>query len=367
MEPTSEEGGDQQRTSSVAVIGSGPAGWTAALYLGRAQLAPLVFEGELDTTGGSGGEHTQEAAESVSDIPHVLPGGQLMTTTEVENYPGFPNGGIGGPELVLAMQKQAEDFGAITISETVTKIVANENPEPGRRFTLEACGEGGKCHKFYDFDAVILATGATAKYLGLPSEMKFLNRGVSACATCDGALPRFRRKPLVVVGGGDTACEEALFLARFASSVLVVHRRDSFRASKVMAERVLAHEKIDVAWDSVVEEIVGTDEAGVSGVRIKNVKTGEVKDVEAAGYFAAIGHRPNSELVQGGLADFDAETRYVIPTPPGTPRTKTPGLFVAGDVADSVYRQAITAAGAGCAAGIEATRFLQEHAGNSRL
>lgn len=335
---SSQDGGALLRPSRVAVIGSGPAGWTAALYLARAQFAPVVFEGELNTSDATALEE------------RVLPGGQLMTTTEVENYPGFPGGGISGPDLMMNFQKQAEEFGAITLSETVTRVT---HLSDGRGFQVDT-----RNGKSYEFESLVIATGATAKYLGLESETRFMNKGVSACATCDGALPRFRRKPLVVVGGGDTAMEEALFLSRFASQVYLVHRRDAFRASAVMAQRAISHEKITVIWNSVVEELLGTDAEGVTGVRVRNVENGEEQTLEAAGFFAAIGHQPNSRLFED-LVDVDAETGYIQPSPAGTSKTKTPGLFVAGDVADSIYRQAVTAAGSGCMAGIDATRYLE--------
>ena len=317
--------------AKVAVIGSGPAGWTAALYLARANLGPIVFEGKLD-----------------GKAP--LPGGQLMTTTEVENYPGFPHGGISGPDLMEKMQKQAEEFGAVTRSEWVSALRVLGH---GRGFELVT--ESGEHH----FEVVILATGATAKYLGLPSEAAFANKGVSACATCDGAAPRFRKKPLVVVGGGDTAMEEATFLTRFASRVYVVHRRDQLRASAVMAHRAQKNEKITFLLNAAVDEIVGDEQHGVTHVVVRNLLTGERQTIEAAGYFSAIGHKPNSELVKD-LAGIELDASgYVVTSPHGTPRTKVPGLFACGDLMDPVYRQAITAAGSGCMAALEATRFLE--------
>lgn len=309
---------------NVIIIGSGPAGYTAALYTARAGLEPLVFEGELSK--------------------EILPGGQLMTTTEVENFPGFPKG-VTGPELMDLFKKQAERFGARIESATVTGVELG-----GRPFRVLA-GDAS-----WEAKAIIIATGATARYLGLPSEEKFMNRGVSACATCDGALPRFRNKPVVVVGGGDTAMEEAIFLSGFASKVHIVHRRDEFRASKIMGERALASEKIVAEWNSVVDEILGNDKEGVTGVRVKDVKSGELREIACSGYFSAIGHKPNTDLFKGVL-DMDA-TGYIV-TKPGTSRTNVEGVFAAGDVQDSVYRQAITAAGSGCMAALDCTRWLE--------
>lgn len=309
---------------NVIIIGGGPAACTAALYTARANLNPLVFEGELSK--------------------EILPGGQLMTTTEVENYPGYPDG-VTGPKMMEDFKRQAERFGARFEYKTVTAVDFSKRP-----FVLKVNGEAFECR------AVIIATGATAKYLGLPSEETFMNRGVSACATCDGALPRFRNRPLVVVGGGDTAMEESLFLANFASTVHVVHRRDEFRASKIMGDRVLAHPKIKVEWNSVVDEILGNDTEGVTGVRLKDVNTGELRTIECSGYFAAIGHKPNTDLFKGVL-DMD-ELGY-LKTIPGSTYTNIEGVFAAGDVQDHVYRQAITAAGSGCMAAIDSTRWLE--------
>ena len=311
---------------NVVIIGSGPAGYTAALYCSRANLAPLLFEGELSKD--------------------ILPGGQLMTTTEVENYPGFPNG-VTGPEMMELFKKQAERFCTRIESKTITSVDLSKRP-----FTIAAGGESWQTR------TIIIATGATAKYLGLPSEETYMNRGVSACATCDGALPRFRNKPLVVVGGGDTALEEAIFLTNYASKVHVVHRRDKFRASKIMADRAIANPKIVCEWNSVVDEVLGDAKLGVTGVRVKDVQTGATRDIECTGYFSAIGHKPNTDLFVG-LLDMD-ETGYLI-TKPGTTYTKIEGVFAAGDVQDKVYRQAITAAGSGCMAAIDCTRWLEAH------
>jgi thioredoxin reductase (NADPH) len=299
----------------VVIIGAGPAGYTAAIYTARAGLAPLVVEG-------------------------MQPGGQLTTTNDIENFPGFPEG-IDGSTLMAQMRAQAERFGAKFQFGEVLKADFSE-----RSFKLELGDET------IEAKTVIVATGATARYLGLESEQKFIGRGVSACATCDGAF--YRDVPVVVVGGGDTACEEAIFLTRFASKVTLIHRRDELRASKIMAERTVNHEKIEMAWDSVVEEVLGND-SGVTGVRIKNVKTGEISEIECTGYFAAIGHKPNTDAFVGQLEM--AENGYLITD--GV-KTRHEGVFAAGDVCDAIYRQAITAAGTGCAAALEAERFLAE-------
>lgn len=312
----------------VIIIGSGPAGYTAALYTARAELNPLLLEGEF--------------------VQDPLPGGQLMTTTEVENYPGYPDG-VDGPKMMADFKKQCGRFGTRFLYETAVNVDFSKRP-----FTITSNNES------WHTEAVIIATGATAKYLGLESEKAFLNNGVSACATCDGALPRFRGKPLVVVGGGDTAMEEALFLTNFASRVHIVHRRDEFRASRIMAARALENEKISVEWNSVVDDILGDDENGVTGVRIKDVNTSETRDIACTGYFCAIGHKPNTDIFRGVL-DMD-ETGYLI-TKPDSTYTNVDGVFAAGDVQDSVYRQAITAAGSGCMAAIDCTRWLEAREG----
>ena len=303
---------------NVVIVGSGPAGYTAAIYTARAGLSPLVIEG-------------------------MQPGGQLTTTNDIENFPGFPEG-IGGSILMAQMRAQAERFGARFQFGEVVKTDFSQRP-----FRLDL-GE-----TTIESNTVIIATGATARYLGLESEQKFIGRGVSACATCDGAF--YRDVPVVVVGGGDTACEEAIFLTRFASRVTLIHRRDELRASKIMAERVVNHDKIEIAWDSVVEEVLG-DDSGVTGVRIRNVKTGEISEIACAGYFAAIGHKPNTDAFAGQLEM--AENGYLITD--GV-KTRHEGIYAAGDVCDSIYRQAVTAAGTGCAAALEAERFLHEHHG----
>jgi thioredoxin reductase (NADPH) len=308
----------------VLIIGSGPAGYTAALYCGRANLRPLCLEGELSKD--------------------ILPGGQLMTTTEVENFPGYPDG-ISGPAMMDEFKRQAEKFGARFVYKTATSVDFAAQP-------LKVISGD----EVFEAQSVIIATGASAKYLGIPSEEVFLNRGVSACATCDGALPRFRNRPVVVLGGGDTAMEEALFLTKFASHVHIIHRRDKFRASPIMAERAVNHPKITAEWNSVVQEIVGNDTEGVTGTVLRDVVSGETRNVACAGYFAAIGHKPNTDVFAGVL-DLD-ETGYIIARPDST-YTKIPGVFACGDVKDKTYRQAVTAAGSGCMAAIDATRWLE--------
>jgi len=304
---------------NVVIIGSGPAGYTAALYAGRASLNPLIFAG-------------------------FQPGGQLMITTDVENFPGFP-GGIMGPEMMELFRKQAERFGAEVIESEVTKIDFSERPFKvwsGDRMELA--------------ETIIIATGAQAKWLGLESEVTYGGFGVSACATCDGFF--FRGKTVAVVGGGDTAMEEANYLTRHADKVYLIHRRDQFRASKIMQDRVLANPKVEVIWNTAIDEIVGvqTPHKKVTGVKLRNTLTNDVTDLALDGVFVAIGHKPNSDLFKGVL-DMD-ELGYIIPEPYSS-RTKIPGVFVAGDVADSVYRQAVTAAGTGCMAAIDAERFLE--------
>jgi thioredoxin reductase (NADPH) len=301
----------------VVIIGSGCAGLTAALYTARANLKPLVLTGKQ-------------------------PGGLLTTTTIVENYPGFPEG-IDGFELMTRLQKQAERFGARVQFGTVENADLANEP-----FLLTVDGET------IQTETLIIASGAGHKHLGLPSEHLLENKGVTYCATCDGALPVFRNKPLVVVGGGDSACEEAMYLTRFGSVVYLVHRRDTLRASKIMAERALAHDKIKPIWDSAVTEILDAKQQKVTGVRIKNLKTEVDHVLDCGGVFVAIGHVPNTQIFRG-IIDMD-EVGYIIPKR-GT-STNVPGVFVAGDCADRVYRQAVTAAGLGCAAAIDAERYL---------
>lgn len=306
------------------IMGGGPAGCTAALYTARADLEPLVLEGEISQM--------------------ILPGGQLMTTTEVENFPGYPDG-ITGPELMADFKKQAEKFGARFEYKTVTSV--DFSGYPLKVFVND---------EVYETKVLIIATGATARYLGLESEQRYMNKGVSACATCDGALPRFRGKPVVVVGGGDSAMEEALFLSKFAERVHLVHRRDRFRASKIMGDRVVEHPKITVEWNSTVEEILGNDTDGVSGVRLKDTQNGDVRELPCSGYFAAIGHQPNTSLFQG-ILELE-ESGYLV-TRKGSTYTSVPGVFACGDVQDKTYRQAITAAGSGCMAALDASRWLE--------
>jgi thioredoxin reductase (NADPH) len=308
---------------NVVIIGSGPAGYTAAVYAARANLKPLVIEG-------------------------VQSGGALMTTTEVENFPGFPDG-IMGPELMDAMRKQAERFGAEFVTDDVTRVeLAGTGGTPGvHEIKTVYVGETA-----YQAKAVILSTGSAWRPLGVPGEQELLGHGVSSCATCDGFF--FRGQHIAVVGGGDSAMEEAEFLTRFAETVTIIHRRDEFRASKIMAERALANDKIRVEWNTIVEEILGMD-GKVSGVRVLNVHTGETRVLDVTGVFVAIGHDPRSELFQGQV-ELD-ESGYVVVDATGT-HTSVPGVFAAGDVVDHTYRQAITAAGTGCAAALDAERFI---------
>jgi len=314
----------------VVIIGSGPAGLTAAIYTARANLKPLLIDAPAD-------------AER-----QTAPGGQLMITTEVENYPGFAEG-IQGPELMEEFRKQAERFGTEFLEAWITEVDLSERP-----FQLYLSDE-----RTITAETLILASGASAKWLGIPGEAKvpdgFGGNGVSACATCDGPLPAFRNKTLVVVGGGDTAMEEATFLTRYAAKVYVVHRREKLRASKIMQDKAFANEKIEFIWNSAVEQILGTAEQGVTAVRLRSTTTGEEREFPCAGVFVAIGHKPNTELFKGQL-DMD-EVGY-LKTSGHSTGTNVPGAFACGDVQDSVYRQAVTAAGTGCMAAIDAERFL---------
>lgn len=304
----------------VVIVGSGPAGCTAAIYAARANLKPLVLEG-------------------------AEPGGQLTITTDVENFPGFPEG-ITGPELVERMKAQAERFGAEFRFGVLEKVDFSKRP-----YTLTVDGQALQAR------TVIIATGASARWLGLESEQRFRGRGVSACATCDGFF--FKGQEIAVVGGGDTALEEATFLTRFASKVTLVHRRDELRGSKVMAARALKNPKIAFAWNSVVDEVLGDDEKGMTGLRLKNLKTGQLYELPVTGLFIAIGHVPNTEPFRGQL-DLD-EAGFIVPS--NLVRTSRPGVFVAGDVADPRYRQAISAAGTGCMAALEAEKLLESEEG----
>jgi thioredoxin reductase (NADPH) len=311
---------EKKEIENVLIIGSGPAGLTAAIYAARANLEPLMIEGE--------------------EV-----GGQLMTTTDVENYPGFPDG-IMGPDLMTVTKKQAERFGTRFISKNVTKVDFSTKP-----FKAWVGDE------LYQAKSVIISTGASAKYLGLEAEKKLLGRGVSACATCDGAF--FRDQKVAIVGGGDTAMEEATFLTRFASKVYVIHRRDEFRASKIMADRVMNHPKIEVLWNSELKDIMG--ENGVEKIQLFNNQTNETTEMDIDGVFIAIGHKPNTDIFKDQLEMN--EVGYLVTQPKST-YTSVEGVFAAGDVQDDHYRQAITAAGTGCMAAIDAERWLenQEHA-----
>ena len=304
---------------NVVILGTGPAGLTAAIYAARANLTPLCVEG-------------------------TQPGGQLTITSEVENFPGFPNG-VQGPEMMVAFRQQAERFGTRFKQGDVQKVDITKRP-----FTL-SLADGSEVKT----KTLIIATGASAKLLGLKNESRLMGRGVSACATCDGFF--FRNQDIAVVGGGDTAMEEANFLTRFAKTVTLIHRRDTFRASKVMQDRVLANPKVKVIYDTGVEDIIGDQE--VTGLKLKNLKTGEMSELTVSAFFVAIGHQPNTNLFKDQLKTTDAD--YLI-VQPGTTKTEIPGVFAAGDVADHVYRQAITAAGTGCMAAIDAERYLEnEH------
>ncbi len=335
------------QVEKVVIIGSGPAGWTAAIYAARANLSPLIFAGRAK-----------------SDPALELPGGQLMLTTDVENYPGFPEG-ITGPKMMAAFERQAIRF--------ETRVMTDDGQKPnldddGHFYQYQDAASVDLSTKPFtvisDRDhtirahSVIIATGATANWLGLENELRLARSGggVSACAVCDGALPIFRDQALVVVGGGDSAMEEASYLAKFGSKVYIVHRRDQFRASKIMQTRVLENPKIEVVWNSVVTDVLGDDH--VTAAAIKNVETGQESTLECRGFFAAIGHTPNSAFLKGQL-ELD-EKKYVVLKKPPRSFTSVDGVFVAGDVSDSVYRQAVTAAGMGCRAAIDAERWLAE-------
>jgi len=303
----------------VIIIGTGCAGWTSAIYTGRANLSPLVLAGDQ-------------------------PGGQLTTTTEVENYPGFPEG-VMGPELMMKMQEQATKFGARIEYKKVDSVKKND-----QSFSV-ICGD-----QEYESETVIVATGAAPRHLGLEGEEKLIGHGLTSCATCDGAF--YRDVPVAVIGGGDSACEEATFLTRFASKVYLIHRRDELRASKIMAERALDNEKIEPVWNSQVTEYLTDDDGEMRSVKVLDIKTNEEKELDLKCVFVAIGHVPNAQFLQG-LVDTD-ENGYITQVP-GCTKTNVEGLFAAGDVADHVYRQAITAAGDGCKAALEAERYLAEN------
>ncbi len=341
---------------NVVIIGSGPAGWSAAIYAARAKLNPIVYEGAIN------GEN---------QIKGTLPLGQLNQTTEVENYPGFPFGnmagyldsaidpsirqympphhghGVSGPELLQLMRKQAENFGTRIVTDDIVEIDLSQRP-----FRMKSL-EGQEIVA----QSVIIATGARANYLGLESETKYKNMGVSACAVCDGAMPRFSNRPLVVIGGGDSAMEESNFLTKFASKVYIIHRRDSFRASKVMADRALNNPKIEVKWNSAVDEVIGNDDDGVTAVRIRSLKdTAKTETLEVSGYFCAIGHTPNTDFLKGQITVNDKG--YIQWPVSHRTNTNVEGVFAAGDVADDYYKQAITAAGSGCQAALDCERWL---------
>jgi len=318
MEDTADR--EQEKVENVIIMGSGPAGLTAAVYTARANLNPLLLEGEQ-------------------------PGGQLTITTDVENFPGFPEG-ILGPDLMEKMRRQAERFGTRCRVERVSRVDFSAWP-----YVVETEKQARRAR------SLIVASGASARFLGLPSEKQFMGRGVSACATCDGFF--FKDQEVMVVGGGDSACEEAIFLTKFAKRVRIVHRRDKLRASVIMQKRVLDHPAIELLWNSVPEEILGDAKKGVTGIRLKDTRTGETREEACDGVFLAIGHIPNTSVFQGQL---ETDSKGYIVTRDGT-GTSVPGVFAAGDVQDVKYRQAVTAAGSGCMAALDASRFLEEKEG----
>ncbi len=344
-------------SEKLVIIGSGPAAWTAAIYAARAALEPLVYEGAI----------TED-----NRLAGTLPLGQLALTTEVENYPGFPAGdlenyldnsieksrrqvmaphakeGVSGPELMELMRQQAANFGTRIVTDDIKSVDFS-----GRPFKLSSLGGDT-----VEAQAVIVATGARANYLGLESEERFKNRGVSACAVCDGALPRFRNNSLVVIGGGDSAVEESTYLTKHASKVFMVHRRDELRASRIMAQRALDNPKIEIVWNHTLEEVLGDDERGVTGVRLASTVDDTTRELDASGLFLAIGHTPNTAFLEGQLEM--TPKKYLVWTVPFRTNTSVEGVFAAGDVADDYYRQAVTAAGTGCMAALDAERWLVE-------
>ncbi len=314
----------------IVIIGSGPAAWTCAIYAARANLSPLLYEG---------------AISEENRLRGTLPLGQLNATTDVENFPGFPDG-IRGPELMVKMRDQALRFDTRVVGEDIISVDFQQRP-----FLLtDSAGQTIQTH------TVVVATGASANYLGLESENKFKNHGVSACAVCDGALPRYRNQPIVVVGGGDSAAEEGIHLTKFAKTVYLVHRRDHLRASRIMADRLLNNPKVKPVWNSVVEEVIGDEKTGMTAVRVKNLLTSEEQNIETPGMFVAIGHTPNTRFL-GSQLELDPQGFVVLKDPFRT-TTSVDGVFAAGDVADPTYKQAITAAGMGCKAALDAERWL---------
>jgi thioredoxin reductase (NADPH) len=316
----------------IIIIGSGPAAWTCAIYAARANLSPIVYEG---------------AISEENRLRGTLPLGQLNATTDVENFPGFPEG-IQGPDLMEAIRQQAVRFGTTVVTEDIAKVDLSRRP-----FKITD-SNGAEVSA----ESLVIATGASANYLGLESESQFKNHGVSACAVCDGALPRFRKQPVVVVGGGDSAAEDAIHLTKFASMVYVVHRRDKLRASKIMADRLLAISNVKPVWNSMVEEVLGEPTSGVTGVRVRNLLNNDTATLEAHGMFVAIGHTPNTGFL-GGQLKLDSKGFIALKDPYRT-TTSVEGVFAAGDVADPVYKQAITAAAMGCKAALDAERWLAE-------
>jgi len=325
---------EDRKHETLVIIGSGPAAWTAAVYAARANLDPVVYEGEPSRD--------------------MIPGGQLMWTTDIENFPGFPEG-VGGQELMDRMREQAVRFGTRVVGENIASVDFSRRPfrlKPSWSDEIEA-------------DAVIVATGARANWLGLENETRLAQTGggVSACAVCDGALPFFRDKVLAVVGGGDSAMEEATYLTKFASEVVIVHRREGFRASKVMADRALSHPKIRVEWNTQVADVLGDD--FITGLRLRDTRTGEEREMEVGGLFVAIGHTPNTAFLEGQLEL--TPSGYVVTPHPWRTATTVEGVFAAGDVIDDYYRQAITSAGTGCMAALEAERWLAHHGADSAV